>query len=598
MYSSPPGAALDGRGDRGSPTLTIHPPPPNVVVNVHPRPYYYLENFTVALDWLRSRYRELLADEERMFMTDFARLPVQPAALVVRMIMRQGDLFRTSKLNYAEIGCPWRAAVPLIDLGWLDPHPSVSFPNLCRLLRKAELWSALGLRGAARSVRKAELIPLVGEIAGEARPLDGWWPQAPDAIFHVRITSLCDRLRLMFFGNFHQTWSEFVLADLGIFRYEKIPLDAAARAFQTRAQVEQFHAIYRCRELLHAEAPLEDVLAAVPPPLPDGNADGAALGGLGNSSAWIEAKRAKLLFVIGQLYEKERELPRALDVYRECRHPEARIRSIRVLEKLGRYCEAAEVLSQVRDAPASELETQLFARILPRLNRKLALQEQGPPPQARRNRRAWADMELELPYPNPPQRVELAASAHLSTPHAPALYVENTLVNSLFGLLCWNAIFAPVPGAFFHEFHTAPADLLEAGFRERRSAAFSACFAQLHSGAYRDSILRTFEEKSGIQSPFVHWDVLTRSELELALDCIPAAHLQRFFERLLTDVRANRSGLPDLIQLWREERRYRLIEVKGPGDRLQDNQVRWLNFCLAQDIPVCVCKVTWQAVPS
>ena len=87
-------------------------------------------------------------------------------------------------------------------------------------------------------------------------------------------------------------------------------------------------------------------------------------------------------------------------------------------------------------------------------------------------------------------------------------------------------------------------------------------------------------------------------ELELALDCIPPAHLQKFFERLLADVRANRSGLPDLIQLWRDEHRYRLIEVKGPGDRLQDNQIRWLNFCLAQDIPVAVCKVKWQAVPS
>src|SRR6202042_2434019 len=85
--------------------------------------------------------------------------------------------------------------------------------------------------------------------------------------------------------------------------------------------------------------------------------------------------------------------------------------------------------------------------------------------------------------PNPPQRVELAVSAHLSTPDAPVLYVENTLINSLFGLLCWNAIFAPLPGAFFHEFHAAPADLLEPDFRQRRSAMFAACFAQLESDA-------------------------------------------------------------------------------------------------------------------
>ena len=82
-------------------------------VNAHPRPYYYLENFTVALDWLRSRYRELLAAEEQQFMVDFARLPVASAALMVRMTMRQGDLFRATKLNYAEIGCPRQAAAPL-----------------------------------------------------------------------------------------------------------------------------------------------------------------------------------------------------------------------------------------------------------------------------------------------------------------------------------------------------------------------------------------------------------------------------------------------------------------------------------------------------
>ena len=572
-------------------------------MTAHPRPYYYLENFTVALDWLRSRYKELLAREEQQFMADFARLSVASAALVVRMIMRKGDLFRTSKLDYAEIGCPRQAAAPLIDLGWLDPHPDVSFPNLCRLLRKAELWSLLGLRGPARSLRKAELIPFVGPIADESRPLDAWWPEASDVIFHVRIAPLCERLRLMFFGNFHQTWSEFVLADLGIFRYEKIPLDEAARAFQTRQQVEQFHAIYRCRELLHADAPLEDVLAAVPPPLTDTNGENGAHG------TWIEAKRAKLLFAIGQLHEKARDLPQALEVYRSCQYPEARLRAIRVLEKLERYPEAAELLTQLRHAPASEREAQLSIRILPRLNRKLGALTPGPPKGARSQQPTWEHLELELPHPDPqtpdlqhparPQRVEFAVSAYLGTPAAPVLYVENTLINTLFGLLCWNAIFAPLPGAFFHEFHAAPADLHEPDFQQRREPLFSACFAQLQSGgAYRDTILRTFEEKSGIQSPFIPWGALTREELELALHCIPPTHLQKFFERLLADLRTNRSGLPDLIQLWPAERRYRLIEVKGPGDRLQDNQVRWLNFCLTQGIPVCVCKVTWQGVPA
>jgi len=51
--------------------------------------------------------------------------------------------------------------------------------------------------------------------------------------------------------------------------------------------------------------------------------------------------------------------------------------------------------------------------------------------------------------------------------------------------------------------------------------------------------------------------------------------------------------MPDLIQFWPEERRYLMIEVKGPGDRLQDNQLRWLDFCARHQMPVQVCYVEW-----
>ena len=75
----------------------------------------------------------------------------------------------------------------------------------------------------------------------------------------------------------------------------------------------------------------------------------------------------------------------------------------------------------------------------------------------------------------------------------------------------------------------------------------------------------------------------------------PPQHLQACFSRLLQDLKANRAGMPDLIQFYPHERRYRMIEVKGPGDRLQDNQKRWLTFAAEQGIAVEVCYVTWAA---
>ena len=75
--------------------------------------------------------------------------------------------------------------------------------------------------------------------------------------------------------------------------------------------------------------------------------------------------------------------------------------------------------------------------------------------------------------------------------------------------------------------------------------------------------------------------------------CLPPAHLKHWFRRLLQDIKANRAGMPDLIQFWPAQKRYRMIEVKGPGDRLQDNQLRWLAFCEAHHMPVTVCYVQW-----
>ena len=64
---------------------------------------------------------------------------------------------------------------------------------------------------------------------------------------------------------------------------------------------------------------------------------------------------------------------------------------------------------------------------------------------------------------------------------------------------------------------------------------------------------------------------------------------------ILRDVVDNRAGFPDLVQFWPDETRYRLVEVKGPGDRLQDNQRRFLEFCAAHGMPVFVCQVRERA---
>jgi hypothetical protein len=535
-------------------------------------PFYYLDNFQRAIEWIGERYGDLLDTGERAFIEGFAQLPQTARALLVRMVMRKGPLFRASKLSYPEIGDHAQAAAPLVRLGWVDGCPHLSLEQLFGLLTKAEIAQAFVT--VLPSAKKAEQLALLRAAHPDSRPFPHWYADADDCVYQITIGALCERLKLMFFGNCHQDWTEFVLSDLGIVRYEQVDICPAARGFRTREDIDDYLLLHRCRERLDQGEPAEQLAALIP---------AQAL-----ANAWLEGRRQKLLFGFGQHHERAGELSGALRAYADCRYQGARIRQIRVLEKCAQPEQAYALAAQAWQQPESEAERQQLARILPRLQRKLGQARMTAPTTP-----AAPEFELLLPKPEPFLGVEPAVRDHLSRPGAPVHYVENTLINSLFGLLCWKAIFSAVPGAFFHPFHSGPADLHSPDFLQRRQHEFAQCLAQLDDDGHRDTIRRHYHEKTGIQSPFVFWDALDEELLEQALACIPAAHLKLWFQRILQDIRANRAGLPDLIRFDLDQRRYQMIEVKGPGDRLQDNQTRWLAYCMQHEMPVSVCYLQW-----
>ncbi|NUU38042.1 VRR-NUC domain-containing protein [Pseudomonas sp. C2B4] len=527
-----------------------------------------------VLDWLEHRYGDVLSIEEQRFIADFNDLPRESRALLVRMVMRKGIHFRCSKLHYAEIGDIASAAEPLVALGWVDDQLPLSIEGLFDVLLKAEIVQCLGSAIDQPKGKKADWLPILVEQFPETRSFSDWCPSLDDRLFSLTIMGLCDRLRLMFFGNLYQDWSEFVLADLGILTYEKVDFSADSRGLRSREDVDACLFLHHCQQLFEAG---EEVAGVV-----------EQINGLTLINPWLQRRRDKLLFQIAQQCERMADYATALALYRQCAYPGARLRLIRVLELCGEYQLALDLATEAEQSPQSAAEQQQLLRVLPRLRRKL-----GGPPAKRAPAREMQRLDLQLPRTDPVMSVEFYVQAHLAEASAPVHYVENTLINSLFGLLCWPAIFAPLPGAFFHPFQRGPVDLLNEDFHERRTDLFQACLAELDDGRYRHTIRERYAEKWGVQSPFVFWNVLGEELLEQALDCFPAEHLKHWFNRLLLDIKANRAGMPDLIQFWPQQKTYRMIEVKGPGDRLQDNQLRWLEFCHEHHMPIAVCYVQW-----
>ncbi|MFV3402765.1 VRR-NUC domain-containing protein [Pseudomonas sp. NY15463] len=540
-------------------------------------PFYYLHNFRQVLAWVEQRYADLLEPAERAFIQTFGLLPLPSQALLVRMVMRKGEWFRSDKLVYAEIGDTQAALAPLLALGWVDEAAALTLEQLVGLLRKDEVVQCFATRLAQPRAGKAELLAQLQAHDMAPRPLVQWYPGFSVQILHWRLQSVCDRLRLLFFGNLYQDWSEFVLADLGVWRYEQVAFSDDSRALRSRGEVDLAMALHHCAERLEQGERPATLLAL--------------LHGLASPNPWLARRHARVLFALGQHCERLGDWELALQAYAGCAHPEARIRQVRVYERSEQWHAAYRLAQQMATAPANALERQALERMLPRLARKL-----GGPPQPRKRVAAVQSIELELPAELAVLGVEEAVRVHLQGQGGVAHYVENTLFNSLFGLLCWEAIFAPLPGAFFHPFQAGPQDLHDADFLPRRAALFERCLGQLDDGSHRQAIRDCRAAKHGLQSPFVFWHMLEDELLEHALACLPPAHLKACFERLLQDIRNNRAGMPDLIQFWPDEGRYRMVEVKGPGDRLQDNQLRWLEFCQQHGLPVAVCHVRWQAV--
>jgi len=540
-------------------------------------PFYYRDNFLRLCGAVRERYGDLLHAAEAAVLDTFDALPFDAQCLYVRLVARTGPWFRESRLDYPEIGPAGPVLDTLLATGMVECAEELDCEALGRLFTRAELQTAFGAAiGEPRCTGKADLVQAIGG-------LDAYHPVgALAAVDNARIVAplhseFIDLLELLFFGNRHQGLTEFVLEDLGVTRYYNYPLDRVSRKFASRDAVEEYLA---CARLADCHAELLE--AGMTDQLPALAAEVSALAVTFESST---ARYQRLCNSLARDLERLDAGDLALSLYaRSARHP-ARERRARILEKQAAWDAARALCVEILGDPWCEAEQEAAARILPRVLRRLG----GVP--ARRARDSFAATRLVLPRQEAP--VELAAAGHLQAQWSAVHYVENSLMGTLFGLAFWEEIFAPLPGVFHHAYQGGPSDLFDSGFRTRREEKIAARMAQLHSVDLAATLAAAHRRYRPCRCHWVDWRTVDEALVTAAARIIPRAHLLAVFERMLFDPRENRRGFPDLIALGANQGDYCLIEVKGPGDTLQDSQKRWLRFFAARDIPAQVARVTW-----
>ncbi len=537
-------------------------------------PLYYLRNLQTVIRWILTHHPDLLLPTEMAALHSLLTLPETSQALLARMVMRKGEHFRRDSLSYKEIPCTDSAIGDLADKGFLDQQPLLTATQVFRLCRSSELRSMLTQRQVAlpSPFRKADALSMLTDIEVEegAQTLSRWWPETESAVVGLLVQPLFDRLQVMFFGNLYQDWSEFVLTELGHQRYEEVAFAPSSRAFQERAEVDYYLALADCQRTLEESGSLFKALSLLPPV---------------TKNPWLSYRRDKVLLQLALQAERTGECQMALALYKENQREDSQVRYLRMLEKdadPGRVLGAVDAAIAASRQPLSHMH---LKRIRHRARRKLGEDS------AKENAPSFNEESIELQAPLA-QRVEYSAAEYLAvSTGAQVFYTENSLFPSLLVLLCWEEFFSPLPGAFFNPFQAGPADLFWPDFVARRETAIQAKLKALESGDYRRLIRKTWQEKSGIHCALIHWEVLTPELLDLCLTQIPAQHLQSIFAHLLKDLRHHRSGMPDLTVF--ENGSYRLVEVKGPGDRLQDHQRLWLEAFCAMGVDVSVLHVKY-----
>nr|XP_020640395.1 fanconi-associated nuclease 1 [Pogona vitticeps] len=191
---------------------------------------------------------------------------------------------------------------------------------------------------------------------------------------------------------------------------------------------------------------------------------------------------------------------------------------------------------------------------------------------------------------------ELALAHYRQCGFDQGMHGEGSTFSTLYGLLMWEILFMDgIPDVFRNPYQAFPLDLYTDSFYENRQLAIESRLQSLHEASpetLMEWIAEVWEAQEGKVAALISWDRFSSLQQAQSLArCLGGPFLSGVFRRFSKDLRHYRGGLPDLV-VWRtEDHQFKLVEVKGPNDRLSHKQMLWLAELQKLGAPVEVCHV-------
>lgn len=535
---------------------------------------YYVDNLEQLLAWVEHHHGALVDDNGWAFLYRFRGLPRPARRLYVRLLMRRGPYFRLDQLVYPEVDDTAAAALALCLGGLGRLAGQQRWQERLQLLRVHELRglvARLAPAAASGCQRRAEWLAACETLGPIAETL------LPEALT-LESTDGLDLLRLLYFGNRRQDLVDFILADLGVLRFEPVPMRPAL-PWLSAAEVRRDLCCHQWADQVSAwtEAGCTEL---------DDN-DLAPADAVLRAAAFApatERRRNRALVRLATLWERLGRPDRAEVALASGSGPPAREKWIRLLVRDAGAEAAASALQTLGDDVEDPAERRFVEHFDPWRGRcRPATRRDGIP----RSR-------MHLIRHAPESNIEEVVAGVLRSGGCQVLHRENALIGLLFGLAFWDVVFAPLPGAFVQPFQSRPLDLFEPEFALRRAEAISERLAALSSGELNSTdLLDTWHSKHGTVNALVAWSRFTTAEVRQIFGALSSPMKARLCAIALQEPALLRRGFPDLLLIGGEADRCEFVEVKGPGDVLRPEQRRWLSALTAAGLSARVLEVRW-----
>uniref|UniRef100_A0AAY4B764 Fanconi-associated nuclease n=1 Tax=Denticeps clupeoides TaxID=299321 RepID=A0AAY4B764_9TELE len=616
-----------------------------------PRVPYYLRNFLSVLETVLENEddRMLFSEEDLSVISSFQNLSGPGQMLYVRLFQRKFKWLPVNKLDYAEIGSDLKPVTEeLVNGGFIQAEKDLQeLGEVLDLLPAPELKSlakTFHLGGCGSGTQKQQLVEGLLRL-GKQRSLFALAPgqSSTGAVILKRAKHLagpCVRLcrearavfsRLLLLFSLTDTLEEEEMGSGGHGQLYTILLVNSGRLAFPSYTVQRMARLFRDRDdLIRYEAAicsLQEVITAM-----QAGCWEDALGLYTSAKAtWQELKQTCDLsyeeqlpvflrcFTVGWTYT--RILSRGVEILQRLRRYEDSVEVLKTLLAQSVYCPDSrgrwwdrlalnlqqhlklheEAIGAIRDGLSDPLV---------RTGHQLSLHQRAARMREltrfkkfhRRLHRYRQPIQNESAGEEPGTMVmcsveDLALAHYRQLGFDQGIHGEGSTFSTLFGLLMWDIIFMDgVHDVFRNPYQTCPLDLHTDCFYENRSEAIEARVQMLQEASVETLqalLADVWWAVEGRVCSLVNWERFSSLQHAQSLvACLRGHFISRLVLRMAKDYRHCRAGLPDLVVWNTSNNTCKLVEVKGPNDRLSQKQQIWLDELRKMGADVEVCHVT------